>query len=328
MRPNRAKDDGAAPQTTLMNDLGFFVSKALKATVVRALFVSDVHLGTRGCQAELLLDFLNHYRSDQIYLVGDIIDGWRLKSRWYWPRSHDDVIAAILAKAQMGTRVRYIPGNHDAFLREWLGTSFAGIEVIDRAFHETADGQHYLVLHGDQFDLVATHARWLALLGDGMYQAALVANTSLNRVRRKRGLPYWSLSAWAKLKVKEVVNFIGNFESLVASEARRANVQGVICGHIHHAAMHDNFGVRYINTGDWVESCTAVVEHLDGRFEIVRWPQLSRGRTDAKAAHLSALRQAEPQSWRVPLSAGEREDRSPFAERRPPASMSKGAHLK
>lgn len=240
---------------------------------VRALFVSDVHLGTRGCQAELLLDFLNQYEADQVYLVGDIIDGWRLKSRWYWPPSHDEVVATILGKVQAGTRVVYIPGNHDAFLRTWLGTSWGGIEFIGEAIHEAVDGRRYLVLHGDRFDLVASHARWLALLGDAAYRAALVVNAWLNQARRRYGLPYWPLSAWAKLKVKKVVSFIGDFEATVVAEARRLGVQGIVCGHIHHATMRDGFGVRYINIGDWVESCSAVVEHFDGRFEIVRWPR-------------------------------------------------------
>ena len=259
---------------------------------VRALFVSDVHLGTRGCQAELLLDFLNHYQAEQIYLVGDIIDGWRLKARWYWPRSHDEVVATILAKARAGARVLYLTGNHDAFLRAWLGTCFAGIELLDDAVHQAADGQRYLVLHGDRFDLVATHARWLALCGDFAYRAALAANRSLNQARRRCGLPYWSLSAWAKLKVKMAVNFISDFESEIAAEARRLDVQGVICGHIHHAAMHDGFGVRYINTGDWVESCTAVVEHFDCRFEIVRWAEVLRRRSAAGTVRDGAVHEA------------------------------------
>jgi len=250
---------------------------------VRALFVSDIHLGTRGCQAELLLDFLNHYKADQIYLVGDILDGWRLKSRWYWPRSHHDVVAAVLARVRAGTRVVYISGNHDAFLRPLAGTSFAGIELVDDAIHQAADGRRYLVLHGDRFDLVANHARWVAVCGDLAYRVALAANSSLNRARRRCGLPYWSLSAWAKLKVKKAVKFISDFESEIAAEARRLDAQGVICGHIHHATMHDGFGVRYINTGDWVESCTAVVEHFDGQFEIVRWAgrELQQGLAEA-----------------------------------------------
>ena len=267
------------------------VSNAMDTMKVRTLFVSDVHLGSRGCQAELLLDFLNRCEAEQIYLVGDIIDGWRLKSRWYWPRTHDDVVSAVLARAQEGTRVLYIPGNHDSFLRASLGTPFAGIEVVDQAIHQAADGRRYLVLHGDQFDLVSTHARWLALIGDVAYRTALAANSSLNRSRRKRGLPYWSFSAWAKLKVKEAVNFISNFEQMVVTEAQRLDVQGVICGHIHHATMHDEFGVRYVNTGDWVESCTAVVEHFDGRFEIVRWAEVLRGEA-AAPVRLAAVRKA------------------------------------
>jgi UDP-2,3-diacylglucosamine pyrophosphatase LpxH len=281
------------------------VPKAFEAVKVRALFVSDVHLGTRGCQAELLLEFLNYYHSDQIYLVGDIIDGWRLKSRWYWPRSHNSLVAAVLAKVRAGARVLYIPGNHDSFLRGWRGTSLAGIEVVDESIHYAADGRRYLVLHGDRFDLVATYARWLALLGDAAYAAALAANTWFNRARRGRGLPYWSLSAWAKLKVKNVVNFIGDFESLVAAEARRLDVQGVICGYIHHATMHDGFGVRYINTGDWVESCTAVVEHFDGRFEIVRWPDPIRdGRLKAETVRLGAAPCSGRAIWKDLAAAG------------------------
>ena len=243
----------------------------MKAVKVRALFLSDIHLGTSGCQAEPLLDFLDRYHADQIYLVGDIIDAWRLQSRWHWPRSHDAVVAALLARAQSGARVLYLPGNHDAFLRTWLGASLAGIDIVEKAIHEAADGQRYLVLHRDQFDLVATRARWLAVIGDVAYRMALRGNAVLDRSRGKHRLFRWSPSAWAKLKVREVVNLISHYEQLVVGEALRHDVQGVICGHIHHAVMHDEFGIRYINTGDWVESCTAVVEHWDGRFEIVRW---------------------------------------------------------
>ncbi|MDA8364163.1 MAG: UDP-2,3-diacylglucosamine diphosphatase [Gammaproteobacteria bacterium] len=258
---------------------------------VRTLLLSDVHLGTRGCQAELLLDFLRHCECEQIYLVGDIVDGWRLKSHWYWPRSHDAVVAYVLAKAREGVQVRYIPGNHDAFLRDSADTWFGGVEILKEAIHETANGRRYLVLHGDRFDLVATYTPWLARMGDIAYRALLAANIPLNRARRRRGLPFWSLSAWTKLKVKEAVNFISDYETRIAAEARRQGVRGVICGHIHHAAMHDNQGVLYINTGDWVESCTAVVEHFDGHFEIVRWPEI-RGRSDAEVVNLGAVRRA------------------------------------
>jgi UDP-2,3-diacylglucosamine pyrophosphatase LpxH len=240
---------------------------------VRALFLSDIHLGTKGCQAPLLLDFLRRYDADLIYLVGDIIDGWRLKSGWYWPQSHNDVVQKLLRKVRKGSRLVYIPGNHDEFLRDYIGTSFGGVELAEHAIHESADGRRYLVIHGDQFDLVVRHARWLAFLGDGAYSLALFVNTHLNKVRRRLGLTYWSLSAWAKLKVKNAVNFISSFEELLSSEARRYAADGVICGHIHHAAAHDDFGIAYINTGDWVESCTAVVEHYDGRFELIRWAE-------------------------------------------------------
>ncbi len=238
---------------------------------IRSLFISDVHLGTKGCQAHLLLDFLKHHEADTVYLVGDIIDGWRLKSGWYWPQQHNDVVQKLLRKVRKGSRLIYVPGNHDEFLRDYLGTHFGGIEVVDRLIHEAADGKRYLVLHGDQFDVVVRHAKWLAFLGDGAYTLAIGINTYLNIIRRRLGLTYWSLSAWAKLKVKNAVNFIGNFEDALASEGARNKVDGIICGHIHHATIRDMHGVRYMNTGDWVESCTGLVEHYDGSFEIIVW---------------------------------------------------------
>ncbi|ALV28178.1 UDP-2,3-diacylglucosamine diphosphatase [Pannonibacter sp. Q-1] len=239
----------------------------------RALFISDVHLGTRGCQADLLLDFLKYNDAETVYLVGDIVDGWRLKRSWYWPQAHNDVIQKILRKARKGARIFYIPGNHDEFLRDFLGTHFGGVEVADSVVHTAADGREYLVIHGDQFDVVIRHAKWLAFFGDKAYVTALALNTGFNLVRRRLGLTYWSLSAWAKLKVKNAVNFIGRFEDALSDEARRKGVHGVICGHIHHAASHDIDGIHYINTGDWVESCTAVAEHHDGTFEVIRWVQ-------------------------------------------------------
>lgn len=239
----------------------------------RALFLSDIHLGTRGCQADLLLDFLKLNDAETVYLVGDIVDGWRLKRSWYWPQEHNDVVQKILRKGRKGSRIVYAPGNHDEFLRDFFGTHFGGIEVVDTIVHEAADGRRYLVIHGDQFDVVIRHAKWLAFFGDKAYGLALNVNTVLNLVRRKLGLTYWSLSAWAKLKVKNAVSFIGRFEEALSEEARRRGVDGVICGHIHHAADRDIDGVHYINTGDWVESCTAVAEHHDGTFEVIRWVQ-------------------------------------------------------
>jgi len=238
---------------------------------VRTLFLSDIHLGTRGCQADKLLDFLRHYEADTVYLVGDIVDGWQLKSGWYWPQIHNDVVQKLLRKARKGTRLRYIPGNHDEFLRDYYGTHFGGIEVIEQATHVGADGKRYLVIHGDLFDLVIRHARWLALLGNHAYDFAIWLNTHFNVLRKTLGLTYWSLSQWAKLRVKNAVNFISEYEATLAAEARRRGVDGVICGHIHHAAIRNDLGFCYINCGDWVESCTAVVEHFDGKFEIIEW---------------------------------------------------------
>jgi UDP-2,3-diacylglucosamine pyrophosphatase LpxH len=238
---------------------------------VRALFLSDLHLGTKGCKAEKLLDFLRCHDADVIYLIGDIIDGWQLKSSWYWPQSHNDVVQKLLRKARKGARIIYIPGNHDEFLRNFYGTHFGGIEVVESFIHDTADGRRFLVIHGDLFDVVIRHARWLALLGDKAYDLAISLNTSFNALRRALGLPYWSLSQWLKLKVKNAVNFIGEFERTLSTEALRHSVNGVICGHIHHAAIRQWNGLTYVNCGDWVESCTAVVEHFDGRIEIIDW---------------------------------------------------------
>ena len=244
----------------------------------RTLFLSDVHLGTRGCQAELLLDFLKHNDADTFFLVGDIVDGWRLKSGWYWPQAHNDVVQKLLRRVRKGGRMVYIPGNHDEFMRDYLGLNFGGVEVMDQAIHTTADGRKLLVIHGDQFDIVVRHARWLAFLGDWAYGAALFSNTWFNRVRRSIGLPYWSFSAWAKLKVKNAVNFIGAFETALTEEAARQGADGVVCGHIHHATIRQMGRIAYVNTGDFVESCTAVAEHADGRLEIVNWQLTSKQR--------------------------------------------------
>jgi UDP-2,3-diacylglucosamine pyrophosphatase LpxH len=237
----------------------------------RTLFLSDVHLGTKGCQAERLIDFLRHHKAETYYLVGDIVDGWALKSSWYWPQAHNDVVQKLLREARKGARIVYVPGNHDEFLRDYYGTHFGGIDVVETALHEGADGRRYLVIHGDLFDFVVTQARWLALIGDKAYDWAIAVNRIFNALRRRLGFPYWSLSQWAKLKVKNAVNYIGEFEKTLAAEAGRHHADGVICGHIHHAVIRDMLGIRYLNCGDWVESCSAIAEHADGRFEIIVW---------------------------------------------------------
>ncbi len=240
----------------------------------RAVFISDVHLGTRGCQAQLLLDFIRHIECDSLYLVGDIIDGWRLKSAWHWPQPHNDVLQKILRLARRGVNVVYIPGNHDEAARAYCGVHFGGVVVAMDAIHECADGRRFLVTHGDEFDGVVQHAKWPAFLGDWSYRTVLALNTGFNHLRRRLGFGYWSLSAFLKVKVKNALQFIENFETAVADEARRRGVDGVICGHIHKAEMRRIDGVLYCNDGDWVESCTAVVEHDDGRLEILEWAKL------------------------------------------------------
>ncbi|HLG86414.1 MAG TPA: UDP-2,3-diacylglucosamine diphosphatase [Alphaproteobacteria bacterium] len=250
----------------------------------RTIWISDIHLGTKGCQAEMLLEFLKETECEQLYLVGDIIDGWRLKRSWYWPQAHNDVIQKLLRKARKGTNVIYIPGNHDEGFREFLGHEFGRVQIIDEVIHTMADGRKFLITHGDKFDVVVNYARWLALIGDAAYSFALGLNTWYNFARRKLGFPYWSLSAYLKHKVKNAVEFIGDYETALASEARRRNVQGVICGHIHHAIMRDIDGITYCNDGDWVESCTALVEHEGGRLEIIPWLVARQTETETRAA--------------------------------------------
>jgi UDP-2,3-diacylglucosamine pyrophosphatase LpxH len=237
----------------------------------RTLFISDLHLGTPGCQATELLEFLKSHPSDYLYLVGDIIDGWQLRRRWYWPQSHNDVVQKLLRRARKGCRVVFVPGNHDEFARGFVGHQFGGIEVVEDAVHVTADGRQIWITHGDYFDGVIQCAKWLAYLGDNAYEFTLKLNRYLNHLRAKFGLPYWSLSAYLKHKVKKAVSFIGDFEVAVAHEARRRGHHGVVCGHIHRAEMREIEGVLYCNDGDWVESRTALVEHYDGHFEVLHW---------------------------------------------------------
>ncbi|VWX61350.1 UDP-2,3-diacylglucosamine hydrolase [Burkholderiales bacterium 8X] len=236
----------------------------------RTLWISDVHLGTPGCQAHALLDFLRHNECETLFLVGDVIDGWQLRRQWYWPQAHNDVVQKLLRKARKGTRVIFIPGNHDEFARKYVNHDFGGIEVAEEWIHETADGRKLWVVHGDLFDGVIQCAKWLAHVGDSLYEFTLKLNRHLNSLRARLGLPYWSLSQYLKFKVKRAVSYVGDFEQALAREARRRGLQGVVCGHIHHAELRDIDGILYANDGDWVESLTALAEHADGRLEILR----------------------------------------------------------
>ena len=237
----------------------------------RTIFISDIHLGTPGCQALALMDFLRTHPSDTLYLVGDIIDGWQLRRRWYWPQAHNDVVQKLLRRVRKGCRVIYVPGNHDEFARDFIGHHFGGIEVVQEAVHVTADGRSLWIIHGDYFDAVVQCAKWLAYLGDNLYEFTLRMNRHLNSLRGRLGLPYWSLSAYLKQKVKTALNYVTDFEEAVANEAKKRGHDGVLCGHIHRAEMRMINGVLYCNDGDWVESRTALVEHYDGRLEILHW---------------------------------------------------------
>lgn len=253
----------------------------------RTIWISDVHLGTPGCAAEKLIDFLDTTDSDTMYLVGDIIDGWRMKRKFFWPALHNDIVWRVLKRAKRGTRIVYIPGNHDEMFRQFSGLNFGGVEIRRRAMHDTADGRRLLVMHGDEFDAIMLGHRWLAVLGDIAYEVLMKANRWVNRVRAWRGLPYWSLSKHAKHRVKNAVAFISKFEDIVAHAAGSRGVDGVVCGHIHSAEMREIGGVTYYNDGDWVEGCTALVEHFDGRMEILHWAD-EMERRDAQPLRLAA----------------------------------------
>lgn len=241
----------------------------------RAVWLSDVHLGFRGCNADLLLEFLQATECDVLYLVGDIVDLWQLGRRPFWPQRHNDVVRTILGKAKYGTRVVYVLGNHDAALKPYIGHAFGNISLVERTIHTRLGGGRLLVLHGDQFDAMVASSRWLGVLGSHAYSFLLAANTVLNACRRWWGFPYWSLAGFLKYKVKNAVQYIGRFETAVVAEAERAGVEGVVCGHIHRPEISRIGGITYHNCGDWVESCTALVEHRDGRIELLYWAELA-----------------------------------------------------
>lgn len=238
----------------------------------RAIWISDIHLGTSGCKADFLLDFLRVNESDQLYLVGDIVDGWQLKRGWYWKQSHNDVVQKILRKARKGTKVTYIVGNHDEALREFLGMRFGEILIENEAVHELRDGRRLWITHGDLFDGVIQYAKWLAYLGDTAYTLALKVNDHFNYLRHKMGMSYWSLSQYLKHRVKNAVSFITAFEEALTTEARRRGYDGVVCGHIHRPEIRDIDGTLYCNDGDWVESLSALVETHEGELKLVYWP--------------------------------------------------------
>ncbi|HXF44723.1 MAG TPA: UDP-2,3-diacylglucosamine diphosphatase [Burkholderiaceae bacterium] len=270
---NELREPLARPRAQTVTTAGAApVREAVGPPRYRAIFISDTHLGTRGCKAQHLLDFLRHHESDYLYLVGDVIDGWALRSGFYWPQSHNDVVQKVLRRARKGARVVYIPGNHDEFARQFVGLDFGGIAIRAEAEHRLLDGRRLWVVHGDFADGVIQHARWLAFVGDAMYGLALWLNHYFNAIRARLGFGYWSLSQYLKHKVKNAVSFICGFEQVLVREAQRRGYDGVICGHIHRAEIRIIDGLLYCNDGDWVESLTALVESLDGELRIVHWP--------------------------------------------------------
>ena len=263
-----------APDNLRFDKISQSLVKKPKPLHFRTIWISDVHLGTSGCQAKRLLEFLKVTESDKLYLVGDIVDGWQLKRRWYWHQTHNDVVQLVMKKAKKGTKVIFVPGNHDEVVRQFIGLNFGGIKIRDEHVHVTANGKRMLVLHGDRFDGVIACAKWLAYVGDSLYTMILKFNQIFNAWRARVGLPYWSLSQYLKLKVKNAVSYITSFEDALAAEARKQNLDGVICGHIHKAEIRDIDGILYCNDGDWVESLTALVEDEVGELSLVDWHEI------------------------------------------------------
>lgn len=302
MRDISSLQSSDAPPAQNITGAGTSPSKK-KARHYRAVFISDTHLGTRAARADLLLDFLKSVTCDQLYLVGDIVDGWQLKRSWYWDTTHNDVIRRVLKMAKHGTKVVYIPGNHDEGLRGFEGQDLAGVTLEPEVIFEAANGKKYWVLHGDQFDGVIKYAKWLAHVGDRAYVILLKLNTLVNTLRKWLGYEYWSLSKYLKHKVKNAVEYIGKYEEAVAAEAKRRGLDGVICGHIHHAE-HRFFGdVEYMNDGDWVESCTALVEYESGEFEILHWADEVAKRTPKNGKKRKSRKKSGPKDTPIPIPA-------------------------
>ncbi len=260
----------------------------------RTVWISDIHLGTRGCNAAMLVDFLRSVDCKTLYLVGDIVDGWRLRKGWYWPDEHNEVVRRVLKMAHRGTRVVLIAGNHDEMLRDYAGMSFGGVEIALEAVHTTATGKKLLVIHGDSFDGIVLYARWLAFLGDAAYGLLLRANIVLNAVRRRLKMPYWSLSAYLKKRVKNAVQYISSYEDAIAHEAISRGMDGVVCGHIHCAEIREFDGITYYNDGDWVESCTALAEDADGVISLIDWTEETAARARQSKSHQMPEHEMEP----------------------------------
>jgi UDP-2,3-diacylglucosamine pyrophosphatase LpxH len=243
---------------------------------VRTAFISDIHLGTRDCRTDLLLDFLRSVHADELILVGDVVDFWSLRRSLYWPQAHSDVLRCLLGKAKYGTRLIYVPGNHDEQLRDVCGSQFGLLEVHREYLHETANGQRLLVMHGDEFDGAVKCNRWLAALGSGLYDVALTLNRAVNQLRHRFGYGYWSLATYLKSRIGNAIQYVRRFEHAAAHTARKRGLDGIVCGHIHRPELGDRDGVLYCNSGDWVDSCSALIERRDGQLELWHWADIAR----------------------------------------------------
>lgn len=241
-----------------------------------AVWISDVHLGYKDCQAQYLLDFLNAIECDVLYLVGDIVDLWSMKRQFFWHPSHYDVLALIQQKAKEGTRVIYIPGNHDETFRHYANESLFGIEVHKQYIHTTKANKRFLLLHGDDLDSATRYNKLISIAGDAGYDLLLFLNRWTNRIRRLFGGNYWSLASWIKARVNKAREAIDAFEKAAIHEAKKQAVDGIICGHIHHPAVKVVDGILYCNDGDWIESCTALVENSSGRIELLHWSETQK----------------------------------------------------
>ncbi len=250
----------------------------MAAKQVRSIFLSDIHLGTKACQAHHLLNFLKGYSAEHVFLLGDIVDLWAMsRGGVHWTPEQNTFVQKMLRRSRHGEKVVFIPGNHDEAMRDYAGAMFGNVVVADEHIHTAADGRRYLLTHGDKFDQVTVHHKWVAVLGDMAYNLLVRLNIYLSWLRRMLGRPgYWSLAGYAKRKVKTAANFIFNFEEAVLRHARELDLDGAICGHIHWPIIKMVDSMSYINCGDWVDSCTAIVEHLDGRMELVHWSGASK----------------------------------------------------
>jgi len=272
----QSNDDNGYPDWMANIDADDFILAENKHEKIqyKTIFISDTHLGSRGAKADFLAEFLKYNQCEKLYMVGDIIDGWRLKKRMFWPQAHTNVLRRILTLSKRGTDVIYVTGNHDDFLRRYSGLSFGNIELCDEAVYE-AEGKRYLIVHGDKYDSVIQTQKWLAFIGDWGYETLVVLNRHFNRIRHKFGMGYWSLSSYVKQKVKKAVSFISAYEDAVVEDCKEQGFDGVICGHIHHPEIRDINGIHYINCGDWVESCTAIVETMEGELKLLRWVEIN-----------------------------------------------------